>query len=338
MTAEDVLLTPERACAILHMVGIRCTPSVTPIKRYNHVYHVVCGTDEFFLKTYTKAWYGGDTAATGGCVDHEASAWRTLAQHGLAVPQVVLAAENGNNPFQRPFLLTTQLPGRPLTDLLAWAEPAQFTQLLRAVGRYLRHMHAITFEFPGYITSHGPHAAPDPSQWRHALWVAEEFKAWASRVWSEDWATVPTVLLNRVHDFWRQHEQALERAYRPPRFAHGDCHAHQFFLAQEDDQWHVSGVLDMEVASAGDCEADFVKLGLELAGMFPARTRWWQPLFEGYGKEPDFALMQLRLLAAHHINYTCLGEHSWPGTRAQIVAHVLDAERWEQLFDVQSIV
>src|SRR3712207_8938833 len=43
----------------------------------------------FFLKTYSKDWYGEDVSATGFSVEHEVSAWDTLARHGLDVPEVV---------------------------------------------------------------------------------------------------------------------------------------------------------------------------------------------------------------------------------------------------------
>jgi hypothetical protein len=98
-------------------------------------------------------------------------------------------------------------------------------------------------------------------------------------------------------------------------------------------EWRVTGVVDMEVASAGDCGNDLLKLFLELAGTLPAQTRWWEAFFAGYGPGLNFALHKLRMAAAGHVNYTCLGPLAWPGSRAQILAHVLAAKEWAELLN-----
>lgn len=77
----------------------------------------------------------------------------------------------------------------------------------------------------------------------------------------------------------------------------------------------------MEVASAGDRGADWVKLGLELADHLPADRCWWEPLFAGYGSEPPFDTLRLRLLAA-----------GWVSPRADFLERVLEAQDWHALF------
>ncbi|GCE21432.1 hypothetical protein [Dictyobacter kobayashii] len=78
-------------------------------------------------------------------------------------------------------------------------------------------------------------------------------------------------------------------------------------MLQQDGTWHVSAFLDMEVASAGDCIADLVSLCISLAQVLPVTSRWWEPLFAGYGQEPDFAglsaapLRRLVSLPATHL-------------------------------------
>jgi aminoglycoside phosphotransferase (APT) family kinase protein len=143
--------------------------------------------------------------------------------------------------------------------------------------------------------------------------------------------------MTQIDEFYERYMPALAEAYQPPRFTHGDCHASQFFLYQADEEWRVSGVVDMEVSSGGDCGADLVKFCLEMAGTFPAATRWWDAFFEGYGGAPSLDLLKLRFLAAHHINFVCYGDQSWPGTREEIVRHILKAENWETLFDMTQI-
>src|SRR5260221_10092188 len=114
------------------------------VKTGNDVYHIVAGGDSFFLKTYTKSWYGPDPAATGYCANHEAAAWAILARHNLPAPKVVRVSTSVDNPLGRPFILTRQLRGQPLTTWLAPAGAATQAGALAQVGAYLRQMHAIT--------------------------------------------------------------------------------------------------------------------------------------------------------------------------------------------------
>lgn len=122
-------------------------------------------------------------------------------------------------------------------------------------------------------------------------------------------------------------------AFEPPTFTHGDCHANGFFLDHDDaGLWSTTGVLDLEVASAGCPAFDINKLVIELAGrMAGTGYRWWIPLFDGYGDEPDFDLTRLLLAGASHINYTCHGQHAWPGTRADILNRIVTAADWDFL-------
>jgi hypothetical protein len=114
---------------------------------------------------------------------------------------------------------------------------------------------------------------------------------------------------------------------------HGDCHANVFFLDPAGAD--VSGVIDMENCSAGAPEFDIVKLFISLAGHFGPDGHWWKPLFDGYGSEPDFDLIRLLLVGDSNVNYTCFGEHSWPGTRADILHQILESRGWSQLFDIR---
>jgi hypothetical protein len=61
-------------------------------------------------------------------------------------------------------------------------------------------------------------------------------------------------------------------------------------------------------------------------------TRWWEPFFAGYGTVPDFELFRLHMLTFGEPSYKCFGPDRWPGTRQEILARVLAADRWEALF------
>ena len=331
MRSEESVIEAARAA------GLGICPVVTLVQTHNHVWRIESDGRACYLKTFTKDWYAGHTVLhTPGCVDHEASAWRILAKHGLATPRIVLEETTCDNPLGRPFILTEALRGRPLTKLLDGADPADFARLLRATGEYLAAMHAIAFRFPGYVShSDGPTSPPDPNSWRHPIWAFDAFEQNALKQWETDAAEVPAGMLAMARGFFAQRVSEMKAAFEPPHFTHGDCHAHQFFLDRADGRWVVTGVVDMEVASAGDTGADFSKMFEGLPGKISAATRWWEPLFEGYGREPAFELMKLRLAAA---GLGCAGAYRpWPGARARVLDHILSAATWSALFDLRRL-
>ncbi|HEU5086120.1 MAG TPA: aminoglycoside phosphotransferase family protein, partial [Roseiflexaceae bacterium] len=271
---------------------------IDEIKQHNHVYRVVAGGDVLFLKVYTKDWYGGDIAATAGCVQHERAAWAMLAAHGMSTPAVLVSEANCDNPLGRPVLVTRGLAGQALGT----TDPDVTLAQLPAVGDYLRRMHAIAFDRAGYLMPGGPEDFASATDWRHPLWMFEVWKQQALRNLEHERAVLPPALYGRVRATLEQSESILAPAYELPRYTHGDCWPHQFFVAErpervEEGGWAVTGVLDMEVASAGDAEADFVHFLLELAACLPATSCWWEGLFGGYGAEPDFERFRVRLLA-----------------------------------------
>jgi Ser/Thr protein kinase RdoA (MazF antagonist) len=334
VTERAATLTEAAARDIMRAAGVPCTPKVTFVKRNNHVYRIEASGGAFYLKTYTKNWYSLAPGETSGCVAHEASAYRILSKHGLAAPRVLRADETCSNPLGRPFLLIEALGGKPLTEVLETAARDDFDAALQAVGRYLAGMHAITFRFPGYLDGDGPTGPPSQEGWQHYIWTIDAFRRMAFETWEANRGTVSVGLLDRAREFYAQAEDSLKAEYEPPRFVHGDCHAHQFFICAENGDWKVAGVVDMEVASAGDYGEDFDKLGIELAGRFPSGNDWWTPLFAGYGRTPPFEPMELRFAAlAYDADY--LGRHNWPGTKEQRLARIIDARDWKELLTLK---
>jgi len=323
-------LSNWQAQEIMGLTGREGEVHVTLVNEHNHVYRIECGGDVFFLKTHTKHWYPSEDAETGYSVAHEHSAFSVLAANGLATPEVLLACRNRDNPFGRPFILTRKLRGEPLTQLLKQANEERFRALLMAAGEYLRMAHTITFAFPGYIVGSGPTAPPDENGWQHPIWTAKRRQKNALAMLEKDATKLPGELVKRLETIFASTEDALAPAYDPPHFAHGDCHAHQFFLYEEAGRWQVSGFIDLEVASAGDCTQDLVTFATEMARDFPITTRWWEPFFAGYGSEPDFELFRLRFLGTTD-DVLAFVLH-WKGTKAEFLRHVLSATGWETLF------
>lgn len=315
----EVTLSSQQAQDILALAHIKQSVSVKLLKKHNHVFELKAGDEVFYVKTYTKDWYRD---LDEGAVRHEAAGYAALSSRGIPAVPVLLVRADCDNPLRRPFLLTKQLRGRPLTELLRESKPDDFKALLRATGSCLRRYHDIVFRFPGYIGHpDGPQEPPAKDGWLHFYCSAERMQneclAWLEVARPK----LSPALADQLREILSTMKVALAPAFSPPRFIQGDCHAHQFFLFQEHGGWHVSGSIDMEVASAGAPLCDLLKFNHEMMEEFSAKTRWWEPLFEGYGGEPDFAQFRLMLL----------GDPSGP--REQSSIRILAATNWEQLFD-----
>ncbi len=326
-------LTPEQVAALLPVDANDV--HVELIATGNHTWRIAAADETFYAKAHTKSWYGGKPV--GDVVRHEVTAHRLLRERGLPTPEIVDASLTCNNPLKWPFMLTRALDGSALTDLLPRLARDDANAALRQVGAHLSQMHSITFDHPGYLVDGPPAGPPDPHQWQHGIWRFERYLTHAISSWAdlEDDLDLPT--MDAVAGLAADKMADLRDTYEPPRFVHGDCHASQIFLTRGDGSWQVSGVLDMEVASAGSPLSDFLKLVIEMAGRFGASQRWWEPLLDGYGQPVDLDLIRLALTAADHINYTCLGAHAWPGTRPQIVRHLVRAQNWSELVDLSQI-
>lgn len=161
--------TPAHLAALAVQAELGRIMDAELVKRHNDIWRLHTSAGGFYLKAYTKAWYGDDLAATGGCVEREVTAHRLLAGLGLPGPEVRWAS-SGPRRLGRPALLLRELGGQPLTRALA-EHPAEASGLLGAVGAYLAHMHARTFRFPGPLDQPGgPTSAPDPRAYQHPYW------------------------------------------------------------------------------------------------------------------------------------------------------------------------
>jgi aminoglycoside phosphotransferase (APT) family kinase protein len=331
----DLSLTPVQAAELLPF-SVRDV-NVEFLRPENHSWRIVADGHAFYVKAHTKDWYGGQPSPR--VVQHEATAHRLLREAGLPAAEVAGFSLSCDNALGWPYMLTRELEGEALTDLLPRLGSADAEAVMRVVGEHLAAMHAITFDHPGPLVDGPPSGPPDPGQWQHWIWRLERLLTHAFKVWTEDASAVGPATMDAVSGLLADQLPALRASYEPPRFVHGDCHASQFFLAGKGGSWHVTGVVDMEIASAGSPLEDFLKFGIEMAGRFGVRPlRWWEPLFDGYGTPVDLDLLRLRLLSVGHLNYACHGPNSWPGTRADIVRHLASARTWDELFDLERIV
>jgi hypothetical protein len=302
-------------------LGLGDVLSTRRLKVQNDVDRIVTTRGVFYCKTYSKPWYG-EPYMDPFPVVHEAAAYAVLRDQGLATPEVVWAATDRANPLGRPFLLLTEVPGQTLKDVLR--EGREVRPLLYAAGHYLRQMHNRSFAHAGYVTSRdGSAAPPDPRKWRHRIWVVEALEVQARTRWDAAISSLGPPLHADLHSRLDRLQPVLAREYASPRMIHVDCHAHQFYFVDGA----VTGVVDMEVASAGDAMADLVKFAIEACSQFPGHA-WWEPFFAGYGGTPDFQTFQLRMLCCEYAEFACQG---WEDSYAAILARLAATESWGDL-------
>lgn len=305
---------------------------IDQIHTRNHVWRVITADSTYFVKAHTKDWYDA-APASGLPVRNEISGHRLLSAAGLPAAEVIGYDLTRDNPLEWPYLILRGLSGRPLGEMLTTLDRSQADAALTAVGRHLADMHGLTFEHPGSLVD-GPPGPPDPDQWLHWLSRLERFLLYffQNLVTDDD---VAVSVKDRAVELLVRVLPRLRDSYVPLRFVHGDCHASTIFLSF-DDRWRVSGMVDMENCSAGNPLFDLAKFMIEMAGRFGTRDRWWEPLFRGYGSEPDLDVLRTIMIGHAHINYTCLDRYAWPGSREAILRRLLAARSWQQLFDQQT--
>jgi len=303
------------------------------IKTHNHVFRVRNAGRTHYLKSHTKDWYAENQGQTGHVALREQAAWQALADIGLSTPEVVAVDESTDNAIGSAYIATAELRGEPFTELLARISEDEAYELIHAVGAYLRRMHSIRFERPGILSPEGPVMG----EWQHRFWTYRGFRTWAADDEAGAKEELPDHLFRELRDYTSEWQPRLKAAYDHPTFVHGDCHAHQFYVFRESDRWTVSGVVDMEVSSAGDCAEDFLKLCAEMSRRYEAEMEWWVSLFDGYGEGPDFELLKLRYLASGYLELSPYAYRIVPGVRELVVQHILAARNWQELFDLSEI-
>jgi hypothetical protein len=144
---DDLQLTREIAAAILG-AKTEGVSDVQFLRRENHSWRVVADGSAYYVKAHTKDWYEA-TPASSLPVRHEVTGYRLLGEAGLPTASVVGYSTSTENPLGWPYLITRELEGAPLVELLPALSAQEADAALRAVGAYLSEMHTLTYEHPG---------------------------------------------------------------------------------------------------------------------------------------------------------------------------------------------
>lgn len=148
VAGTDLWLTSEAAAAIL---GARADTGtqVRFVRAHNHSRRITAGGQVYVLKAHTKDWYDGSASDASRAVRREVTGHRLLRDAGLPAADVVAYSTGCDNPLGWPYLVTRALAGTALVDLLPTLDAEQAEGAVRAVGRHLAGMHALTYAHPG---------------------------------------------------------------------------------------------------------------------------------------------------------------------------------------------
>lgn len=205
----------------------------------------------------------------------EQFAWETLKRvDGLLVPQVV-AIEVEETIVPYPFIVMTCIPGTPMCDVFPTLSHSEQIHLLEELGTVARSIHALCID---------PASVPNevyrcPGHYYHLHEHLHNL-------------TIGGCITARVRD-------RLERLlsdYSPllvamddnTAFLHGDIHFPNVLLQHNNGQWHISGLVDAELACIGPRGIEFRSLEqnsfrqLMVPGMRDAFLRGYG---EDYGRE-----------------------------------------------------
>lgn len=315
----------EQVADLIIKLGLGTPKEITLVKKNNHVFKVVADLGTYFLKVYTKDWYSKDPRETSGPAKHEYFASQVLRANKIKSIDVVSHGLDSQNSIERPYLLTRELSGKNLLSLLKKSPENDFQKILVNVGDYLRRVNSITFENAGYIDGlKGPSHLPIYNGWQHRMWTANARQKDAFKNLEESKEVISPEIKTKLTEDYLTISKKLAGAYSTPNFIFGDCHGQHFFV----ENWQVTGVIDMEVASGGDKIEDFLKFSIEMAREFPSKTKWWTYFFEGYEEEPDFELFKLRLQG------TSMRELKWGESAEKVYIHILESKDWQELFNL----
>lgn len=165
---------------------------------------------------------------------------------GIPVPHVV-ASRPGTRDGAPGFTIMRRLAGVP-GHRAAFPRPGRW-EVLRQMGDYLRAMHSVPARGFGPLVRLGHTYAGSYSS--HTEYVLSGFARDLERLPEE---VIPPVRRERLRERFEAAAPRLGRA--TARLLHGDYRLSNVLVEERPDTWHVSGIVDFEMAAAGDPAQD----------------------------------------------------------------------------------
>ena len=261
----------------------------------------------FSVATCTRL-HGGDNSAAYELVDTaqearlvakvygERMAWKMgkevlvyglLASVPVPTPEI-LFTDDSRQVLDAHYALMTRLPGRAASTVTGDLGAGDVSDIWRQTGAVARAFHAVTFDQFGYL---GPDGVINPvgGNRTHMTRILDNHLA-TFRDQGGDRGLADLVARRLAED-----AHLLDSCVKPV-LCHDDLHEDNVLVEHVAGRWRVSGIVDVENASAADPMLDLAKADY-YAKEEPVRRA---ALLEGYGPLPPDGQARLALYRLHH--------------------------------------
>ncbi len=214
-------------------------------------------------------------SSLGGCrFRSEEIAYNLLADSPVPVPRVI-KLDTTKTLTPHDYLITTKVPGAPISDTWGNLTPQQQNHVAEQAGEYLAHIHSFTFERFGKL--------------RFVQDNGKDFATWFNYVedfvlrfmnWGQELGIVDAVLQTHLLTVLEKHKPLLDTMTQGA-LVHHDYHFEN--ILQQDGE--ITGIIDFEWALSGDPALDFHILETAEAMCLGSR----EPFLAGYLKHREIS-------------------------------------------------
>ena len=207
----------------------------------------------------------------------------------LSVPTPeILFADDSRQVVDANYALMTMLPGSPASTVTDGLPAEDVRDIWRQIGAVARAFHTVTFEEFGYL---GPHGVVEPvgGNRTHMTRILDSHLRMFRDKGGEP--AVADAVERRLTE-----DAPLLDTCDQSVLCHDDLHEGNILVEQRNGHWIVTGVVDMENASAADPMLDLAKADY-YAREEPVRRAG---LLDGYGPLPPHGEARLALYRLHH--------------------------------------
>jgi aminoglycoside phosphotransferase (APT) family kinase protein len=205
----------------------------------------------------------------------EKCAWEYLKRvDGIVTPEVI-AIETDESILPCPFVIMTHVPGTPMNEVIWALSPDEQIRLIEELGALAHSIHALEISI-----------ASLPSEMMQWGGHREDLGLQLQDLTTRGLITAPArAKVERLIDRYSSQLAAMDDDIV---FLHGDLHFGNVLLQREDEQWHVSGLVDAELAGAGPRGRELC--APEQFSFKGLGTHWMREAFlrgygDGYGRD-----------------------------------------------------
>ena len=206
---------------------------------------------------------------------------------GVPTPSI-LASDDSKTLLPHPYVLMTRLKGQPLCHVASSLSARQLRDIYCQMGTLLAKVHGITFGAFGYITTQVVSAHPTNETYIRAQFRKKlaEFDAYGGAA----------TLRRAVEVYVEAHSEMLIDASTPV-LCHNDYHEGNVLVAEEEANWRVTGIIDVDNAMAADPLFDIAKTDYYAIRAQEAKR---EGLLTGYGQLPVHWRERVQLYKLYH--------------------------------------